>query len=165
MMGVVLLLCLVVWLCHCSGLSTIPTTATTPSTSHHHLLRRADLRGDRSITKGEEYRDYCTGCSRPPTQCLCEHLPSKKIELETEVLVLQHPVEFRRKTISTVLLKLVLEQCRVLVGRSFDSKLESIINEACAEGRIPLLLFPGPNATVLKDCDKIDHYNQMLLHF
>jgi DTW domain-containing protein YfiP/GNAT superfamily N-acetyltransferase len=94
---------------------------------------------------------------RPPTQCLCEHLPSKKIELETEVLVLQHPVEFRRKTISTLpLLKLVLEQCRVLVGRSFDSDLESIINEACAEGRIPLLLFPGPNATVLEDCDAMD---------
>ena len=126
----------------------------------------ADLRGDRSITKGEEYRDYCTGCSRPPTQCLCEHLPSEKIELETEVLVLQHPVEFRRKTISTVpLLKLVLEQCRVLVGRSFDSNLESIINEACAEGRIPLLLFPGPNASVLEDCGSMDRLHQMLLHF
>ena len=46
--------------------------------------------------------------------------------------------------------------CRVLVRRSFDSNLESIINEACAEGRILLLLFPGPNATVLEDCDAMD---------
>jgi len=84
-------------------------------------------------------------------------LPAEKIGLETKVLVLQHPVEFRRKTISTVpLLKLVLEECHVLVGRSFDVKLETIITGACNEGRIPLLLFPGPNATVLEDCDAME---------
>ena len=126
-------------ICCCNGFSTLSN------------------RQDRSITPGEEYRDYCSGCYRPPTQCLCDHLPSEKIELETDVLVLQHPVEFRRKTISTVpLLKLVLEQCRVLVGRSFDADLELIINEACVEGRIPLLLFPGPTATVLEDCDAME---------
>jgi DTW domain-containing protein YfiP/ribosomal protein S18 acetylase RimI-like enzyme len=84
-------------------------------------------------------------------------LPEEKIGLETKVLVLQHPVEFRRKTISTVpLLKLVLDQCHVLVGRSFDVELETIINQACNEGRIPLLLFPGPRATVLEDTNAME---------
>ncbi len=55
--------------------------------------------------------------------------------------------------------------CCVLVGRSFDSNLESIINEACAEGRIPLLLFPGPNATVLEDCDVMDRLQSNAVTF
>lgn len=124
--------------CYCSGFST-------------NTLRR-----DRSITEGD-YRHYCEGCNRPLPQCLCKHLPEEKIVLETKVLVLQHPVEFRRKTISTVpLLKLVLDECNVLVGRSFDVELENIIDGACHEGRIPLLLFPGPNATVLEDNDAME---------
>lgn len=125
---------------HCNGFST--------NTLRLDISRH---RRDRSITEGD-YRDYCEGCNRPLPQCLCEHLPEEKIGLETKVLVLQHPVEFRRKTISTVpLLKLVLGECHVLVGRSFDIELENIIDGACHEGRIPLLLFPGPNATVLED--------------
>lgn len=149
------LLCLFFYCnCCCNGLST--------STAKSHLLRQTDdsirtRRPDRSIIQGEEYRACCRGCNRPLTQCLCEHLPAEKIGLETKVLVLQHPVEFRRQTVSTVpILKLVLEHCCVLVGRSFSADLELIINNACDEGRIPLLLFPTSNATVLEDCDAME---------
>jgi len=104
-----------------------------------------------------EAREYCSECNRPPTQCLCDYLPTTKISLETQVLVLQHPVEFRRKTVSTVpVLKLVLKNCQVMVGRSFDVQLESFIDNACYEGRIPLLLFPGPNAITLEDSDAME---------
>mmetsp|Transcript_18209 Transcript_18209/g.29857 ORF Transcript_18209/g.29857 Transcript_18209/m.29857 type:complete len:456 (+) Transcript_18209:68-1435(+) len=131
------------------------------STTNNIIIRRPD----RSIIQEDSYRDYCNGCNRPLPQCLCEHLPEEKIGLDTKVLVLQHPVEFRRKTISTVpLLTLVLDECRVLVGRSFDVELETIIHGACNEGRMPLLLFPGPNATVLEDSNAMEqlksaHYN------
>ena len=148
---VLLALCVVVFYnsCCCNGFS----SKISLRLAYDHKRKH---RPDRSIIEGD-YRDYCRSCNRPPTQCLCEHLPSEKIGLETKVLVLQHPVEFRRKTISTVpLLKLVLEQCHVLVGRSFDVELETIIHGACDEGRIPLLLFPGPNATVLEDCDAME---------
>ena len=81
-----------------------------------------------TTTEDGEWREYCNGCQRPLPQCLCDHLPKNKIHLQTHVLILQHPVEFRRKTISTVpLLKLVLENVMILVGRSFDTQLESII--------------------------------------
>lgn len=138
--------------CYCNGFSTVEKERGSAT------RRRLDTthRRDRSITEGD-YRDYCEGCNRPLPQCLCEHLPEEKIGLQTKVLVLQHPVEFRRKTISTVpLLKLVLDECHVLVGRSFDVELETIIDRACHEGRIPLLLFPGPNATVLEDNDAME---------
>ncbi len=111
-----------------------------------------------------EPREVCTGCGRPPIQCLCDYVPDKKISLNTHVLVLQHPVEFRRKTISTTpLLKLVLEHVQVLVGRSFDTQLDMILENAMSKGMTPLLLFPGSNAITLEDPDAlktIDLYRQ-----
>ena len=99
-----------------------------------------------------EPRQLCNSCHRPLIQCLCDHLPPTKISLDTNILVLQHPVEFRRKTVSTTpLLKLVLEHVQVLVGRSFDHPLEAVLQNAVREGRTPLVLFPGPNATNLED--------------
>ncbi|KAL9178979.1 hypothetical protein ACHAXT_011952 [Thalassiosira profunda] len=128
--------------------------------TRNHNLVSPDQRAEGSL-ESTEWRQYCPGCRRPLPQCLCDHLPASRIRLDTDVLVLQHPVEFRRKTISTVpLLKLVLEQCRVMVGRSFDVELEGILDEACSEGRVPLVLFPGPNAVTLEDADameKISH--------
>lgn len=114
---------------------------------------RSTERLDR-LSQRIEPREICRGCNRPLIQCLCDHVPSTKINLHTEVICLQHPVEFRRKTISTVpLLKLVLQNCRVMVGRSFEQELEIVIDDACDRGMIPLLLFPGPDAITLEDSD------------
>lgn len=107
-------------------------------------------------------REYCSGCNRPHIQCLCDHIPQEKIVLETEVLVLQHPVEFRRKTVSTVpLLKLTLDKCNVMVGRSFDTQLEAVIDDACKRGLLPLLLFPAEDAITLEDSDASSRLNQL----
>ena len=160
-----LLLCALCLIDVCSAFSATSTstsgasiTDTDSHQSHGHdqLLLSTNQRPDRSI-EDTEWRQYCSGCQRPLPQCLCEHLPSGEICLDTQVLVLQHPVEFRRKTISTVpLLKLVLDQCQVLVGRSFDKELEDIIDNAGATGRLPLLLFPGPDAITLEDSNAMD---------
>ena len=132
-------------------------TAFTATHSHHNeKLEISHPRRDRSVHTSE-WREYCTRCQRPHPQCLCDHLPNKKIRLDTQILILQHPVEFRRKTISTVpLLKLILQGCQVLVGRSFDEQLNAIIDNAYSNCRIPLLLFPGPAATTLEDSDAIE---------
>lgn len=143
-----------------SAISPPNTSHDNPKTTTRPIAtpKRIQTRGDDVLQQNNQAREYCSGCNRPPTQCLCDHLPAEKISLETKVLVLQHPVEFRRKTISTVpVLKLVLELCQVLVGRSFDVQLETIINDACdREGRIPLLLFPGTDAITLEDPDAIE---------
>ena len=152
------------FLSSCNALSGITTN--TRDTHTKSILPAQEVANDRKpilvsrldqLNQGKEPREICQGCDRPPIQCLCEHLPSTKIKLGTEVICLQHPVEFRRKTISTVpLLKLVLDKCRVIVGRSFDTQLETLIDDACDQGRIPLLLFPGPDAITLEDSDAID---------
>ena len=69
--------------------------------TRNHNLVSPDQRAEGSL-ESTEWRQYCPGCQRPLPQCLCDHLPASRIRLDTDVLVLQHPVEFRRKTISTV---------------------------------------------------------------
>jgi DTW domain-containing protein YfiP/ribosomal protein S18 acetylase RimI-like enzyme len=110
-----------------------------------------------TITKGERRayeraanpRDLCTNCHRPPVQCLCPYLPSQRIGLQTDVLILQHPAEFRRKTFSTVpLLKLVLERVQICVGHQFDLSLKPL-QEAISKGHNVLVLFPGSDAISL----------------
>uniref|UniRef100_A0A7S1FNY9 tRNA-uridine aminocarboxypropyltransferase n=1 Tax=Corethron hystrix TaxID=216773 RepID=A0A7S1FNY9_9STRA len=121
-------------------------------------ISRATL--SRSL-ENNEYRQYCPGCHRPPIQCLCDYIPPNKIPIAIKVLILQHPVEFRRKTISTVpLIRLTLEYVQVLVGRSFDHQLDSIFQAALSEGTVPLLLFPGPNSTTLEDPMALTKLNQ-----
>jgi len=116
-------------------------------------------------TSTEEWREYCPNCNRPtPSQCLCEHLPTSKIRLQTHVVILQHPVEFRRKTISTVpLIKLCLERVDVLVGRSFDDnvELQHLMDDV---DRVPLLLFPGDDAVTLDDDNISDVHQQLANH-
>ena len=96
-------------------------------------------------------RSLCTRCKRPTSICLCHCLPPhEKIKTNCKVLILQHPSEFRRKTISTVpLISLVLENCKVCVGYKFDDndlKKIDIFQDAITRGEKPLLLFPGPDS-------------------
>jgi DTW domain-containing protein YfiP len=122
----------------------------------------------RSVAKGERRANHrsssgsrvlCPTCHRPPTICVCAALPVERIALEsTKVLILQHPREFRRKTISTTpLLPLVLQDCIIQVGYHFDPrngdennwKQLPWMSEILAKGQKPLLLFPGPDALTI----------------
>uniref|UniRef100_A0A6U3QH46 tRNA-uridine aminocarboxypropyltransferase n=1 Tax=Ditylum brightwellii TaxID=49249 RepID=A0A6U3QH46_9STRA len=102
-------------------------------------------------------RLLCAACSRPPSVCLCDSLPSSSlIQTETHVLILQHPNEFRkRKHFSTVpLIKLVLQNVVVKVGYAFD--LECILNSVEYEWfdtkrQRPLLLYPSVDALNLEE--------------
>lgn len=100
-------------------------------------------------------RELCSDCHRPPILCVCEALPKEKILTSTHVLVLQHPNEFKRKSLSTVpLMPLVLENCTVKVGYNFDPNSLELVKKSLDKGKKPLLLFPGPDAISLDDQDK-----------
>jgi len=82
--------------------------------------------------------------------CVCAALPPRPLATSTHVLVLQHPNERRRKTVSTVkLLPLCLEHVTVKVGYQFDAAALEPLQAAIRQGRRPLLLFPGPGAVPL----------------
>ena len=100
-------------------------------------------------------RELCSNCHRPPILCVCEALPKEKIKTSTHVLVLQHPNEFKRKSLSTVpLMPLVLENCTVKVGYNFDPNTLELVKQYLEEGKKPLLLFPGPDAISLDHQDE-----------
>ena len=97
-------------------------------------------------------RKICSGCNRPPILCVCESLPKEKITTSTHVLVLQHPNEFKRKSVSTVpLMPLVLTNCKVQVGYDFKPESLELVQKCLDEGKKPLLLFPGPDAISLDE--------------
>jgi DTW domain-containing protein YfiP len=99
-------------------------------------------------------REICSNCNRPPILCVCDALPQQKIETKTHVLVLQHPNEFKRKSLSTVpLMPLVLQNCIVKVGYNFQTDSVDAVRESLERGQKPLLLFPGPDAITLDGDD------------
>lgn len=92
-------------------------------------------------------RKICERCKRPPVLCVCKSLPEKLISTSTHVLILQHPREFRRRSLSTVpLIPLVLEKCTIKVGYNFTPDQLHLVQECLDRGQKPLLLFPGPSA-------------------
>ena len=111
-----------------------------------------------SVAKGERReqerravrREMCHRCKRPPVQCVCASLPRERIQTETDIVILQHPAEFRRKTFSTVpLIPLVLENVKVFVGHNFEPHQIAPFHEAIAKRQRLLLLFPGTEALSL----------------
>ena len=132
----------------CQALSLQAATRSKIAASIAKSQRRADAR---SI----QPRERCAHCNRPQVQCLCDALPKTKIALQnTKVLVLQHPAEFRKSTISTVpLLSLVLDGVEVVVGRKFDASTR-VIQEALNDNYTLALLYPSEEAIDLDNPTK-----------
>jgi DTW domain-containing protein len=109
-------------------------------------------------------RDFCSGCSRHPVVCLCEALPQEKLKTHTKILILQHPNEFRRKTLSTVpLLRMVLNSVQVEVGYQFSVRDLPLVEQMLFHGCRPLLLFPGEDAIPLEQPPPLALPQSMLL--
>ncbi|KAL7547863.1 hypothetical protein ACHAWF_011137 [Thalassiosira exigua] len=99
-------------------------------------------------------REICIGCNRPTPLCVCPSLPEKLIETSTSVLILQHPRERRRRSLSTVpLMPLVLEKCSLKVGYQFTLEDINQFTKGLRRGQRPLLMFPGPDAISLDGSD------------
>jgi len=135
-------------------------------------IARSVAKSDRrKVERKSTARPLCARCSRPFSVCVCQGLPKemdKRISLRTHVLVLQHPNEFRKKTVSTVpLMPLVLENFSKQVGYSFEmvdiiSSFQNM-NIILPEGRKPLLLYPGPHALSLEKEEDLNILKQTML--
>lgn len=131
-----------------------------PSRLSTSILSKEERR--RQSRNSSDARATCPLCRRPPSSCVCAALPpnGRKITLpHIDILILQHPSEFRRKHVSTVpLIPLVLENVKISVGREFDDAyMQRLLDGAEAKGQTPLLLFPGPDAITLEDSNALEH--------
>lgn len=112
----------------------------------------------RKEERSREARETCNRCQRPPALCVCQSLPEKPIITSTHVLILQHPRERRRKSLSTTpLVNLVLDKCTVKCGYNFKPDELDLVQECFAKGRKPLLLFPDDDSITI---DQEDLSNQ-----
>lgn len=109
-------------------------------------------------------RSLCDRCNKPLRTCICSSLPPKLISTSTQVLILQHPREFRKSSLSTVpLISLVLEKCTIKVGYSFSIFDLHLVQDCLHRGVQPLLLFPGPSAVSLDDSSNHDSEQKQFL--
>ncbi|KAG0569742.1 hypothetical protein KC19_6G113000 [Ceratodon purpureus] len=93
-------------------------------------------------------RPICPGCARPVSVCLCDVIPSPRWNLQTRLLVLQHPHELKHKLATVPVLSRCIQPCHVVVGRRLHSSNWPFA--ASDDAGHTLLLFPGPDATELK---------------
>lgn len=106
----------------------------------------------RQVERSRVGREICNRCIRPPELCVCQSLPKELINTSTAVLILQHPRERRRRSLSTVpLMPLVLKKCEVKSGYRFTPLQLDLVTEWLDKGQKPLLLFPDPDALSLDD--------------
>ena len=106
----------------------------------------------REIERARVGREICQRCIRPPELCVCESLPDQLIDTSTTILILQHPRERRRKSLSTVpLMPLVIKNCIVKTGYNFTPDRLDLVTDCIDSGQKPLLLFPGVDAISLDD--------------
>ena len=97
-----------------------------------------------------EPRALCARCLRPNSVCICDALPPAPLSLtRTRLLILQHPVEAKKRVATVPLIPLCVRDTVVVKGQSFSPDLEQL-RSAVAAGYEPLLLYPGPGAVSLE---------------
>lgn len=93
-----------------------------------------------------EARATCYTCYRPATQCLCGYL--KPFEAHTNLLLLQHPNEWRKYYSTAKLVRSSIVNAELWRGVEFSpEKLQTAI-----AARETFLLYPGKDAV---DCEEI----------
>ncbi len=92
-------------------------------------------------------REECWRCRRPKALCLCPDEPP--MPTRTRIVLLMHPMEYRREKCNTGRLScLNLENSEIIPGIAFDSH-PRVRELADDPANYPVLLYPGPGAADL----------------
>ncbi|MFZ6817176.1 tRNA-uridine aminocarboxypropyltransferase [Undibacterium sp. Ji22W] len=87
---------------------------------------------------GQAKRPICPQCERALRACICACV--RRVDCQTEVLILQHPAEVHHVKGSARLLHLCLPKSAIVVGEAFDANaLQQHLN---ANGKTSVLLYP-----------------------
>lgn len=97
-----------------------------------------------------EGRKQCNRCQRPIKVCLCEYLPHKPIQTESELLILQHPNEQKRNLRTAPILEVSLaDKCTVIRSKKFSTAKHQKLAEFISDKKPAYLLYPSPKSTPL----------------
>lgn len=92
-------------------------------------------------------RPTCYACFRPKSHCICGSI--KLVEAHCNILILQHPNEYRKYYSTAPLVTKALSNASIVRGIEFPPG----EIEAALIGQRAYLLYPSPQA---KDCEKIE---------
>lgn len=101
--------------------------------------------------EAEVFRELCYHCRRPKSLCLCPAEPPMRTR--TRIVLLMHPMEWRREKCTTGRLTcLNLENSEIIPGLRFDDnhRYRELIDNP---DNYPVLLYPGPTARDLSKGD------------
>jgi len=99
-------------------------------------------------------RERCASCSRPSSVCLCEGIPKTPLSTRGAVVVLQHPLERRRKLRTLQCVEQILENVHVLRGRDFPSGKNETFDrmvELGSQGKPIVVLYPGADVRPIQE--------------
>lgn len=92
----------------------------------------------------QQFRELCYRCRRPKDLCLCPTEPPMRTR--TRIVLLMHPMEWRREKCTTGRLTcLNLENSEIIPGLRFEenSRYRELVDDPA---NYPVLLYPGPSA-------------------
>lgn len=99
-------------------------------------------------------RERCASCARPACVCLCEGIPNAPLSTNGAVVVLQHPLERRRKLRTLQCVEQILKNVYVLRGRNFPtgkSRTFDRMVQLGKHGKPIVLLYPGANINTVEE--------------
>eukprot|EP00927_Polykrikos_kofoidii_P012645 TRINITY_DN15471_c0_g1_i1.p1 TRINITY_DN15471_c0_g1~~TRINITY_DN15471_c0_g1_i1.p1 ORF type:complete len:365 (+),score=55.24 TRINITY_DN15471_c0_g1_i1:56-1096(+) len=102
-----------------------------------------------SCSESKETRPWCSRCDRATKVCICAALPpGSPFKVATEIVVLVHPKEIKRKCGTLPLLKACITDLRIIKGESFPEPNEdpALHDELTRDGGVCVLVCPGDNA-------------------
>ncbi|KAG8181652.1 hypothetical protein JTE90_017010 [Oedothorax gibbosus] len=113
-------------------------------------------------------REQCHRCRRPLTVCWCPFLPSEPLQINSTIVILQHPGEEKRCLRTAPMLEYSLPKANFLLlkGRRFSSSNNERLKHIFASPNT-LLCYPGPRAVSLETLpiakETGDGYNIIIL--
>ncbi|XP_052792276.1 tRNA-uridine aminocarboxypropyltransferase 2-like [Mya arenaria] len=103
----------------------------------------------------KQSRKVCNRCSRPLTVCWCPYLAAERIQISTDVFILQHPFEELRKLKTAPMLYQSVQEgkCHIIRGKKFNNNKRCVrypdLHEVLSSPDT-LLLFPGEDAVDIR---------------
>ena len=110
-------------------------------------------------------RDICQTCSRPYTVCLCASFPTEVLNINTNLIILQHPNEIKRPmaTVPLLINCVPREKCVVLRGKNFGPSKYPIIRKCLENRHQTAVLYPLPDAILVPGSAPIPYIQYLIV--
>jgi DTW domain-containing protein YfiP len=98
-------------------------------------------------------REVCPDCRRPKKVCLCEYFPSDLIDSPFVCIILQHPLESKRKKRTDWIFQKIMRNTAIIKCRSVACAKSEILRSALSDPSSCAIVYPTTGALPLTKGD------------